>query len=246
MTNSRPGPSLQKSGRSPGRVPPFERAGAKKEKDLFAVVKLRFEIPKTVYLYPFSRAHPALLVIVNAAQILPEGRVLAEFDILGSTDSDYADELRGLSGVFSASRLSPVGPRTRYQAVAELPSYLVLANELEVLCRYPRFVQNGEYTVEAAARTSQIRSLVEGLRRLSREVSVLSFGRDPMRTCPPSLTPRQNTLLHQALAAGYFDVPRRISLTEFARELGRSKSSMSRALAVIERTLAESTLATPE
>lgn len=211
--------------------------------DPFSVVKLRFEIPHNVYMYPFSRAHPDALIVVTATQNLPGGRVLAEADVIESGPSDYTNELRGLPGVISVSRLGSVGPRTRYTAIAEEPSYLMLANELEVLMRYPRFIQNGEHTIEVAARASQLRKLVTGLRQLSDNVTVMAFGRDVMRTSPPTLTPRQHALLHQALAAGYFDVPRRITLTRLARQLRRSKSGISRSLAIVERKLAESSVA---
>ena len=115
---------------------------------------------------------------------------------------------------------------------------------METLLRYPRFIQNGEYTVEAAAPVTQIRRLIQELRRISKAVEVLRFGRDRMRTYPPTLTARQNSLLHQALAAGYFDVPRRISLTRFAKRLGRSKSGLSEALALVEQKLAEASRGT--
>jgi hypothetical protein len=204
-------------------------------------VRLRFEIPHTNYLYPFSRAHPEMLMELTATQGLSGDRVLAELDLIEPNPADRTEEMRKLPGVVSVSRLGPVGPRTRYQGTAEKPSYLVLTDELEVLCRYPRIVLNGESTIEVASRVSQLRKLVKALRQLSPEVTVVAFGRDRMQTSPPSLTPPQSALLHEALAAGYFDVPRRVSLTEFARRRGRSKSTTSRALAVIEKALAEGT-----
>ena len=213
-----------------------------KEEDRFAVVKLRFELPHTNYLYAFSRAHPEILTVITATQQLDPGRVLAELELIEPSPSDHVEEMQRLHGVVSVSRLGPVGPRTRYQGVAEKPAYLVLADELEVLCRYPRLVQNGEHTIEVASRVSQVRRLVRGLRDLSPQVVIGAFGRDRMRTVPPTLTPRQDALLHQALAVGYFDVPRRISLTGLARKLGRSNSSVSQALALVEKALVVSSV----
>lgn len=202
-------------------------------------MRLRFELPHTLYLYPFSRAHPDILLELTATQNLSGNRVLAELDLIEPNPEDRTEEMRRLPGVISVARLGPVGPRTRYQGIGEKPSYLVLADELEVLCRYPRFVQNGEHTIEVASRVSQLRKLVKELRELSPEVTLTAFGRDRMRTSPLSLTPHQNALLHEALAAGYYDVPRRVSLTAFALSRGRSKSTTSRSLAVIEKALVE-------
>jgi predicted DNA binding protein len=39
------------------------------------------------------------------------------------------------------------------------------------------------------------------------------------------------------MAAGYFDVPRRLSLTELASQLGMAVSSLSEILAVAEKKL---------
>jgi predicted DNA binding protein len=44
------------------------------------------------------------------------------------------------------------------------------------------------------------------------------------------------------MAAGYFAVPRRITLTGLANKLGKSKSSLSEMLANIEKKLLESAL----
>ncbi|HTT25710.1 MAG TPA: helix-turn-helix domain-containing protein, partial [Thermoplasmata archaeon] len=53
----------------------------------------------------------------------------------------------------------------------------------------------------------------------------------------PVLTPSQRTLLLQAVAAGYFDVPRRTSLTRLASRLAKSKSTVSEMLAIVEHKL---------
>ena len=44
------------------------------------------------------------------------------------------------------------------------------------------------------------------------------------------------------MAAGYFAVPRGITLTDLARRLDRSKSAVSEAIAIIERKLLESAM----
>jgi hypothetical protein len=54
------------------------------------------------------------------------------------------------------------------------------------------------------------------------------------------MTPRQQEILQRALAAGYFDVPRRISLTELAVRIGVATSTLSVTLAVIEKKIVES------
>lgn len=238
-----------------GRIPPAESSsdtdatrtrGLAPARDRLAVVRLRFALPPRTPLGPFSRAHPDLQAKITAEQDLPKGRHLAEAVVTAFVPEDFTEDIARQPGVVSVSRLDAAGPSTRYRVTIQQPRFLTLANEFETLLRYPRFIQNGEYTVEAAAPVTQIRRLIQELRRISKAVEVLRFGRDRMRTYPPTLTARQNSLLHQALAAGYFDVPRRISLTRFAKRLGRSKSGLSEALALVEQKLAEASRGTTE
>jgi predicted DNA binding protein len=207
------------------------------------VVRLRFEVPHETSTYLFTHAHPECVLNVIAAQTLSPGRMLSNIEIVAQEGRDYSADLSRVRGIESAARLGPVGPRVRYQIIIQEPSYISLANEHETLLRFPRMVQDGIYTVEVAARVSQLRSLIEGLRRISEKVELVRFGRDLMYTCPPTLSDRQYALLHLALAAGYFDVPRRITLSRLADRLHRSKSSVSQALALIEKVLAESSAA---
>jgi predicted DNA binding protein len=211
--------------------------------DRFAVVQIRFEMPHDLPIYTFSHAHPDLTLVVIAAQATSDRRVVADAEIVGCDDRDYSAEIARLPGIDSVARIGDLGHRTRYQVVLREPPYIALANDLRTLLRYPRLIQNGEYTVEVAARVSQLRLLLDGLRRLSSSVEIRRFGRDPMHSCPPSLKPAQFALLQQALTAGYFDVPRRISLTRFAESMHRSKSTLSRSLALIERELAQASVA---
>jgi len=231
-----PHPRERRLGRAPSG---FAGLSAPSLEDRFAVVKVRFEIPHEVFLYLISRSHPELVGSIPTSQNLPDGRVLAEFDVAGPHAYDLAGEIGRLPGVLTVTRLTPSGNLTRFNVILKEPSYIHLANEVEVLLRYPRVVQNGEYTVEVAARLSHIRRLVEGLRRISPSVRVLRFSTDALRSYPHRLSPHRHALLRQALSAGYFDVPRRVTLTRFAQRLGRSKSSVSRALALIEKELAE-------
>jgi predicted DNA binding protein len=148
-----------------------------------------------------------------------------------------------MAGVISISVLGTRGSTARYLAIVRRPRFVSLASDLQALLRFPQTVANGRYLVEVAAPVSRLRELVQGLRRISDHVEVLRFGHDPMRSFPPTLTSHQQFFLRQALDAGYFDVPRRVTLTGLATRLHRSKSSLSQTLARIERELVESSVA---
>jgi predicted DNA binding protein len=219
------------------------KSGPPGDGDHLAVVKVRFRVPPEAPLSLFVREFPDAVLNILATAKLPRNRDLVLFDVLGSKPPNNLAKLHGMAGVLSVSVSGIRGTTARYLAIVRRPRFVTLASDLEALLRFPQIVTNGWFAVEVVARVSTLRELVKGLRRLSRFVEVLRFGHDPMRSFPPTLTNRQHFLLHQALAAGYFDVPRRVTLTGLATRLHRSKSSLSQTLARVERELVESSVA---
>ncbi|EQD61199.1 Bacterio-opsin activator, HTH domain protein [mine drainage metagenome] len=61
---------------------------------------------------------------------------------------------------------------------------------------------------------------------------------DPTRASG-RLTPHQEDLLKRAMAAGYFEVPRQITLTALSQRLGLAPSTLSETLAKVEKKLLE-------
>lgn len=214
-------------------------------RERFAVVKVRFDLPAGIPLGDFSRTHPEAVLHLRRFQVLPAHRILAEWDYFGPSDPAILEEVRRLPDVISASPVALTDSLSRAQLVTEQPNWLALEDELRVLYRHPIVVQNGEVTLEVAAPVSRLDRLLESLRRLKLMVRVVRFGRDPLISYPPTLTTRQRTLLVQALAAGYFDVPRRISLTDLAEKLHRSKSTLSQVLRRVQQRLAEASAGPP-
>jgi len=245
VVERRIGPSQLRTGQAPRVTAVFGGTGRPRGEDRFAVVKVRFELPPGAPYYRTSKAFPELVAEVTAASHLPNGLDRVEMDIIGSPSPEILESLHREPGVISVSRVATLGPLMRNHMVAQTPPFYLLEKDLAILVRYPIVVQDGTYTLEAAGRVSQLREMVKKLGDSYQGVEVLRFGPDRMRTVPESLTPQQDALLHQALAAGYFDVPRRVTLTGLAQRLGKSKSSLSRGLAVVEQKLAESAAATP-
>jgi len=235
------GPRQLQAAKTPRVQPIFRGLGESGEEDRFAVVKLRFEIPEGGLYYRISRDFPEMIVEVRGSHILPDGRVMAELHVIGPDLTELLEAMRREPDVVAVTVAATEGPAAKWQIVVTRSSpFILVAGDLEVLVRYPRVIQNGMFTVEVAGRVSQLQRLISELKRIYPHVEVARFGRDRMRTVPDTLTPRQDALLHQALAAGYFDVPRRVSLTQLAVKLGKSKSSLSGGLAIAEKKLVES------
>jgi predicted DNA binding protein len=103
--------------------------------------------------------------------------------------------------------------------------------------RFPSWVERGHATWIVSGSKEQINLLVKELQKVLPEVSVESLRQGLLDYAPPVLTEKQRGLVAQALLAGYFDVPKRISLTDLATHLQMAKGNLSRDLGIAERKL---------
>ena len=170
------------------------------------------------------------------------GNILVEIDCVDSQPSDFTKEIRELPGVISVFRLGARQSRTRFRLIIRPHAILLLALRIGAIFRYPAVIRNGQCTLVVEASVKGLRRLMETLRARTSSVKMLSWGRENLPTFPPALSSRQQGLLYQAIAAGYFDVPRRITLTALAGQVHRSKSSVSRALSLIENRIVEASV----
>jgi predicted DNA binding protein len=203
------------------------------------IMKLEARMSPRSWYSGFTRRHPDLVLEVTNAVPAADYHTLAEVEIYGPP-KDWSSEIAGFPDVLEAELLSEHPNLGRYRVRYRTTQIIRLTYELEVMIRYPRTIQNGILTCETIARLSQLRQLFAGLRTLGWEPHVTSLRRDSLRSVRLAFTAPQRALFRQALALGYFEVPRRISLGRLAEKVSRSKSSVSEMLAVVERKLAHS------
>jgi predicted DNA binding protein len=201
-------------------------------------MKLDVRIAHRVWLGDFSRRHPELLIECISLLALGAAGYLGEYEFFGSS-RDWTDEIAEAHGIVEVERLDAAPNFGRYRIRFRQAVVATLAARYEVLIRYPRKLMNGILSVELVARLSRMRRLVAILAKGGLEPQLVSLGRASLRSAPLILTPVQRSLFRQALALGYFEVPRRITLTGLAGKVGRSKSSVSRTLAAVEQKLAQ-------
>ena len=209
-------------------------------KDRIAIMRLELRMPADIWYSALTLRHPDLVVEVTSVAPVPGTNSLAEVEIYGPA-VDWSSEIAGCSDVQEVHRLSLRPDLGRYSVRYRQTVIITIATELEILIRYPRTIQNGILTCETIAPVSQLRKALAVLRDLGTDPRITSLRRDVLRSVRLTLTPSQGALFRQALALGYFEVPRRISLTRLAERVTRSKSSVSEMLAVVERKLAHST-----
>jgi predicted DNA binding protein len=201
-------------------------------------MRLEVKVPQKDWVGEFTRRHPELVVENLNITAVAGGDLLGEYEIYGPP-VDWTSELASSPDVVEVDSLS-VGPDLgRYRLQSRKTALLDLTKGLGLIARYPRTIQNGILECEVIARLSRLRRMVERYTEAGFEPHLVSLRRNTLRSAKLSLTPIQRALFRQALALGYFEVPRRITLTRLADKVSRNKSSVSTTLATVERKLAE-------
>jgi len=223
-------------GRAPERRDPIdESSGAS-----LILATLRIRIPKSgVWTGPFSRAHPSTSIeTLNRSEVDADVSV-SDYWISGHPPGVWAREIGNYPDVRNVDSLAEVGDGSIYRITYRNPPVIYLYRKLGLPIQFPLHIQSGFLRWEVVARRSEFEAVIGHAREVDPEFQVVSIRRRPLRSHLPLLTDAQQELLNRAMAAGYFAVPRGITLTDLARQLGRSKSAVSEAIAIIERKLLE-------
>jgi hypothetical protein len=218
------------------------RATEAPEEDRLFIATLRIRIPRQIWTGPFSTAHPGVrLEALNRTEVGPNLSV-SDYWIGGGTPGGWANEIAEYKDVLRVESLAEVGDGCLYRITYRNPPILSLYSRLRLPVQFPLRIQAGILHWEVVARRAEFDEVMRYLRQANTPVSVVSIRRRPLRSHLPILTETQQALLTNAMAAGYFAVPRAITLTDLAKRLGRSKSSVSESIAIIEKKLLETAM----
>jgi predicted DNA binding protein len=210
--------------------------------DRILIATLRIRIPKGIWTGTFSSAHPRLsLEALNRADITKDLSV-SDYWISGGPPGVWATEIARSPDVVKVDSLAEVGEGSLYRVTYRNPPVIYFYRELGMPIQFPLRIQSGVLRWEVVAHQSEFQRVLEYARGVDPHLHVVSLRRRPLTSHLPMLTETQHQLLTEAMAAGYFAVPRGITLTDLARKLDRSKSAVSEALAIIEQKLLESVL----
>ncbi|MGB6499878.1 MAG: helix-turn-helix domain-containing protein [Thermoplasmata archaeon] len=210
--------------------------------DRLFIATLRLRIPKNIWTGPFSTAHPTVrLEALNRAEVGSNSSV-SDYWIGGGPPGGWAREIEEYRDVLRVESLAEVGDGCLYRITYRNPPIIALYRRLRLPVQFPLRIQAGFLAWEVVARRTEFDEVLRYARGASPGMSIVSIRRRPLRSHLPILTETQQQLLSNAMAAGYFAVPRGITLTDLAKRLGRSKSSISESIALIEQKLLETAM----
>ncbi len=171
-----------------------------------------------------SRKRPEAVLRIEETMPLGRGRGVAKI----SSSSGLTVELNAHPGIDEVRELG--SNRYEVDIAPKGGGYIKEIRDVGVIPQSPFEVRDGwvDWTIECSADKS--RELVQLLREGGTPYRVVSTRSTGSRM----LTPKQRLIFDSALNEGYWDTPRRITLSDLANLLGLSKSTLSVHLHKIE------------
>ncbi len=202
-------------------------------------IKLSIDIPQDKWLATFNKKYPELNFHILSNFLIGENLGITSFQIRGSSVkqfiSDFKDRLAK-----NSSQILFEGKDLVILNVKEVdPWILNTLVKTELLVSYPVLVKEGKIRMEAITNRSKVDKFLTQLKKKDIKAKIERIGYFYKSTL---LTQRQNEIVNLADKKGFFNIPRNISLSEFAKDLNISKSALSETLRRIFKKLAHNYL----
>jgi hypothetical protein len=199
-----------------------------------ALAKLVVDLPPGTWIGEVSAAHPDSVFRVLAAMSADETGV----GLLEITSQEMPTVLTAIEeheGITDVELLEAGDDEALVQFETSQPVLLVAVRNSMVPLELPLEIVAGQADLELTATQSRLSELTTQLESFG-----LSYRVEYLRQSPTTselLTERQRTVLVEAVEHGYYDTPRRCTLTELSEELNLAKSTLSERLHRVEEAV---------
>lgn len=205
--------------------------------------RLAVELPEGSWIGDVSRRYTDASFRVQAA--LPgDGPGYAIVNLTAPDAEAVIDAMDRHAAMSDLSVLARSDREATVQFETSAPMLVRAAKRAGVPLRMPVEIDDGEAIVSIAGASDRLPELGARLEELG-----LTYRVERVRESDPSgrsLTERQRETVLAAITHGYYDTPRRCTLTELAEEIGVAKSTVSQTLHRAEEVVVKSSLACEE
>jgi len=192
---------------------------------------LQVQTPSCAWCRVASLKHPDVGLRVTSYYARPDHSALEVVEMSGPSWSKAVEDIRSLDTVEEVEILESSEKSARVRIAAtecHLPGAIEASG---VVPQIPFDIANGCDKWLVISERSRAREFYDSLRGHGVEVDIVYSG----EYAPEArLTPRQQEVLAFAVQHGYYDYPRRITLTRLAEKLGVAKSTLSQTLMLVE------------
>jgi hypothetical protein len=205
------------------------------------VCRLNVTLSQPYWHQELARRHPETSIEVLGYSLTKDGMLL-DLRVHVNDIASWVDELREFDDIYDVTPLGRVGKAETVRVTYKENAFTATANRLHLILRTPVTVKDGAYEVVMAGPEKNVKQFIRMFPSKVRLMAVY----DAERNGGTTLTPRQSYVFHRAMEAGYFEVPRRVTLTQLAAQIGVAVSSLSEMLAIVEKKLLEESLVAKE
>lgn len=199
-------------------------------------VKFTLALPEGKWLTDFSVRYPDFVFSIFSMLPLDENLGNTLIKVQGNKIDQFIKEFTKLeSPSFSHDVLFKGKDNFVLDVRMNEPLILNALQKQNIPIKYPVLIQKGKAVIELLSYREKVDSLLTGLENVQIFSSINQIGPyEPRRV----LSPRQEEILQHLASNGYFDIPRKKSISSLAAELGISPSSLSQDIRRIFRNLA--------
>jgi len=202
-------------------------------------IKLSIEIPQDKWLASFNKKYPELNFHILSNFPIGENSGITSFQIRGPSIKLFISDFKEKLAKKTAQVLYEDEDLVILNVKEVDPWILNTLVKTELLISYPVLIKEGKLRIEAITNRSKVDSFLTQLKKKNIKAKLERIGYFYKSTL---LTQRQNEIINLAYQNGYFNIPRSISLSEFAKDLNISKSALSETLRRIFKKLANNYL----
>lgn len=189
--------------------------------------ELAITVPESVWVGDLSRRHPEATFRVLSVFPQPDsGVALAE--VTAPDVAEVVTELSEYDDVTETEVLQHRDDTVLVQFETREPVLLVPVRNARTPLELPFSVADGTVSWEVTASSDRLSSLGDQLRELGIEFDVRSV--QEVMEAEGMLTPTQHQLVETAVEEGYYETPRRCTLTDLAETADIAKSTCSETL----------------
>lgn len=199
-------------------------------------IRLEIDIPQEKWLFKFNEKYPELNFNILSKFLIEENVGLTLFQIRGVSVKQFISDFKGQINKDSSKILFEGADLVILNLKVVDPWILNTLIKTELLILYPILVKDGKLQIEAITNRFKVDDFLAELEKKNIRATIKNIGYGFKSSL---LTQRQYEILKVANSNGYFEIPRKISLTEFANNLNISKSALSETLRRIFKRLSE-------
>lgn len=207
-------------------------------------LRVELQLPADFWLTRVSRRFADHTLWVIALQRVRAGVAIAQVGGEGLPVGEVRTFLSKEPSVMGARILDATRTESVIQVTYRHPVLVPILEATGFLPRYPFAVRSGRAYWEILGVERASRPLLQVLESRLPGSRVRAVFSAPDAPTAARLTARQRSVLERAMVLGYYEFPRRITLTDLAKELDVDKGSLSVMLVRIEAQMAEHWMAT--